>query len=149
MIIIIWNVMKNYRDFIRHIKFLITNIMCFTSMFTCIVAMISTFSVIYALESFFKILFPQIQHTFASWCDFNSSIVNGSKFFFSKPVLLFERCLKDVQNFFIQSFSWSEICLSSMRSNPQIVDIEYLEGICSPIFVVAEFSELFAHTSTF
>ena len=41
------------------------------------------------------------------------------------------------------------MCLSSMRSNPQIADIEYPQGICSPIFFVEEFSGLFAHLSIF
>ena len=36
-----------------------------------------------------------------------------------------------------------------MRPNLQIVDIEYLQGICSPTFVVEEFSGLFAHPSIF
>ena len=31
----------------------------------------------------------------------------------------------------------------------QIVDIEYPQGICSPIYVVEKFSGLFAHPSTF
>ena len=30
-----------------------------------------------------------------------------------------------------------------------MVEIEYLRGMCSPIFVVEEFSGLFAHPSTF
>ena len=34
-----------------------------------------------------------------------------------------------------------------MRSNVQIVDIKYPQGICSPIFGVEEFSELFRHPS--
>ena len=36
-----------------------------------------------------------------------------------------------------------------MLLNAQIVDIEYPEGICSPSFVVEEFSGLFAHPSIF
>ena len=31
----------------------------------------------------------------------------------------------------------------------QIFDIEYLQGICSPIFVAEDFSGLFAHPSIF
>ena len=33
--------------------------------------------------------------------------------------------------------------------NAQIVDIEYLQGIGSPTFVVEEFSALFAHLSVY
>ena len=36
-----------------------------------------------------------------------------------------------------------------MSSNSQIVDIEYPQGICLPIFVVEEFSGLFAHSLIF
>ena len=34
-------------------------------------------------------------------------------------------------------------------SNPQIVNIEYPQGICSPVFAVEEFSVLFSRPSTF
>ena len=37
------------------------------------------------------------------------------------------------------------VCLS----NPQIANIEYPQGICSPIFAVEEFSVLFARPSIF
>ena len=49
------------------------------------------------------------------------------------------------------SFPWYKVCLSFMWSNPQIVDIEYPQGICSDknIFVVEEFCRLFAHPSIF
>ena len=36
-----------------------------------------------------------------------------------------------------------------MLSIAQIVDIEYLPGICVPIFVVEEFSRLFEHPFIF
>ena len=36
-----------------------------------------------------------------------------------------------------------------MGSNAEIVYIEYPQEICSPIFVVEEFSGLFPHPSTF
>ena len=46
--------------------------------------------------------------------------------------------LKDSQNFFMQS-SLLYACLFSMPSNDHIVDTEYIQGICSPIFVVDDF----------
>ena len=55
--------------------------------------------------------------------------------------------LKEVQNFFIQSFPQYKVCLFSIWSNPQIFDIEYPQGICSPIFVAEDFSGLFTHQS--
>ena len=36
-----------------------------------------------------------------------------------------------------------------MISNAKIVDIEYPQGICSPIYAVEEFSGLFEHPSIF
>ena len=36
-----------------------------------------------------------------------------------------------------------------LQSNAPIVDIEYPQGICSPIFDLEEFSGLFAHSSIF
>ena len=47
------------------------------------------------------------------------------------------------------SFPRNKVCLSSMGSNPQIVDIEYPRGICSPIFVVQDLPGLFARPSIF
>ena len=44
----------------------------------------------------------------------------------------------------MQSPPQYKICLFSILLNAQIVDIEYRQGICSPIFVVEEFSGLFA-----
>ena len=38
---------------------------------------------------------------------------------------------------------------SSMWSNPQVSDIEYPQWICSPIFVIEDFSGLFAQPSIF
>ena len=57
--------------------------------------------------------------------------------------------LKEVQNFFIQSSPRYKVCLFSILSKPHIIDIEYPQGICSPIFVVEEFSGLFAYPSIF
>ena len=51
--------------------------------------------------------------------------------------------------FFIQSFRQYKVWLFFILSNAQIIDIEYLQGVCSPFFVVEEFSELFAHPSIF
>ena len=39
--------------------------------------------------------------------------------------------------------------LVTILSKAYIVDIEYPQGICSPIFVVEEFSGLFTHPSVF
>ena len=50
--------MKNYTDFIGHIKFWITNAMCCTSIFFCIMTMISNFPIIYTIgEPFLRFFF--------------------------------------------------------------------------------------------
>ena len=68
MINIVWIVMKNYRNFIGHIKFQIANTMCCVSLFTCIIAVMCNFSIIYTFRELFvkgNIFFPfQINYIF-------------------------------------------------------------------------------------
>ena len=47
------------------------------------------------------------------------------------------------------SFLQYKVYLFPKWSNAQIVDNEYPQGICSPIFIVEEFSGLIEHLSTF
>ena len=44
---------------------------------------------------------------------------------------------------FSQSRPKYKVCLFSILSNAHIVDIEYPQGICLPIFVAEDFSGLF------
>ena len=111
MIIIVWAVLKNYRNF--------------TFMCSCIITMTSTF------RGFF-----QMEHTFTSWCNFSSSFVGKNIFFFSKSIIFFACFLKFWQRFFIKSLPRYKVGLFYMWSSAQTVDIEYLQGICSPIFVL-------------
>ena len=57
--------------------------------------------------------------------------------------------LKDSQNFFMQTLPRYTSCLFSMLLNDNITDIEKSDGICSPTFVVNEFSGLFLNPSIF
>ena len=57
--------------------------------------------------------------------------------------------LKDSQNFFLQSLPLCTSCLFSMILNDYIVDIEKIYGMCSPNFVVDEFSGLILHSLIF
>ena len=50
---------------------------------------------------------------------------------------------------FFQSFPRYKICLFSIGSNPHIAHIKCPEGTRSPIFIVEDFSGLFAHPSIF
>ena len=69
------------------------------------------------LESLSKILFPQICHTFESWCVLSFCVLKGNISFFKKSIMFFACSLKEVQNFFIQSFLRYKVCLFSLWSN--------------------------------
>ena len=49
----------------------------------------------------------------------------------------------------MQTLRLYSLCLFSTLLNKDIIDIEKPDGICSPTFVVDEFSELFLHPSIF
>ena len=49
----------------------------------------------------------------------------------------------------MQSFQRYKVCLFFILLNTQIVDTEYSQAICLPIFVNEESFLLFAHPSTF
>ena len=68
---------------------------------------------------------------------------------FSQSIIIFACSLKEVQNFFKQSFPQYKVSFSAMWLNPQIVDIEYPQGVCYSMFVFEDFSGLFAHSSIF
>ena len=62
---------------------------------------------------------------------------------FFKLIIFIVSSLKDLQNFFMQSLPLYTSCLFSMLLNDNIEDIKKLDGICSPTFVVNEFSGFF------
>ena len=68
---------------------------------------------------------------------------------FQSYFFFIECSLKDLQNFFLQSFPLSTSLLFSITSNFHSVDIENPQGICSTTFVVDDFLELFLHPSIF
>ena len=123
MIIIIWTVTKSYRNVIGHIEFQITNTLCCAPIFSCIMTKISTFSIIYAFRDFFNVIFPQVYHAFASWCDFNFFVVNGNIFNLSKSIIFFACSLKDLQNFFMLSLLQYKLCFFSIWSNSQMMTL--------------------------
>ena len=67
--------------------------------------------------------------------------------FFSKSINFATCYFREMRKCFIQSSTRYRLCLFSILSNAHIVDIEYPETICSPIFVVEDFSGFFAHPS--
>ena len=123
--------------------------MCCTSIFTCKMTLVSNFLIIYTLRELFEDSFSTNITYFCilMWSQF--LFVIGNIFFFLKSIIFFAFSRKDSQYYFMQSFPQYKVCLFSMWSNAQVVDIEYLPGICSPIFLVEELSGLFAHSSVF
>ena len=65
-----------------------------------------------------------------------------SFFFFLELVISILCSLKHLQNFFIQSLPLYRSCSFFMLLNDGIVEIEKHYRICSPAFVVDEFSRL-------
>ena len=49
----------------------------------------------------------------------------------------------------MQSLPFYALCLFYMYLNDDVVEIEKSDGICSPNYVVDEFSGLFLHSSVF
>ena len=69
--------------------------------------------------------------------------------FFKKLIFFIACSLKNSQNFLMQSLPLNTSYLFSMLLNDDIVEIEKLDGLCSPTFVADEFSGLFLHPSIF
>ena len=84
-----------------------------------------------------------------TWCDFSSFFVNGNIFFLSKLVKSTVRSLREIQNIFMQSSPRYKLYVFFILSNAHIVDIEYPQGICSPIYVAEDFSGLDLQLSIF
>ena len=138
---------KNYKNFLRYTIFRITY-MCSTSVFTNIMTMFPDF-----YNNFYQYCF--YFQTFYCKCDIwifflfrndSYSLLVNSIIFFSKLIIFI---YLDSQNFSIQSTPLYTSCLFSVPSNVHIIDTEYPQGMCSPIFVVVNFSGLFFHPSTF
>ena len=112
--------------------------MCFTFIFTCIMAMVYNFSKIFIISKLLHkcniflhldviLVLLLLILTFSSF---------QNQLFFSGFPSRF------IKLFHIIFFT---ICLFSMWSNVQTFDVEQSQETCSPIFVVEEFSWLFAH----
>ena len=118
--------------------------MCSTSVFTSIMTMILKFMIIFIISVFIFTSFLQMWQFILLKYDLCSSFVNGIVFFFSKLFIFIVSSLNDSEDYFMKSPLYTS-CLSSLPSNVHIVDIEYPQEICSPIFVVNDFSGLILH----
>ena len=117
------------------------------SVFPCIMTMISDFSIIYIFSVFLDSFTKNVTF-FCIFLWFYLFFLLAVTFFSFQNQLYFFACsFKESLNFFIQSFLWYKVCLFSIWSNRQVVDIKYAQGICSPISVVEEFLGLFLHAS--
>ena len=70
-------------------------------------------------------------------------------FFFSKLIIFTACCLKDSQNFSLQSSPLYTSYLLSSPPNFHIVDIEYQQNMFSDTLVAGNFQGLFLHSSNF
>ena len=145
MIIIIWTVMKSYKNFSRHFGFKITNTMGCASLFACVMTMMSDFSITYIFSIFFGFLF----HKYSILLNLHVILIlflltiTFSSF---QNQWFFTCSFKESQNFFIKSFSRYKVCLFSyMWWYAQIVNIKYPKEIWSHISVVEDYS----HTQLF
>ena len=108
-----------------------------------IMTMISNFTIFFIYQTFIFNFFL----TFIRSC---CSFIDNFIFFFLKLIIFIACCLKNSQNFFMQSLPpLYTSCLFSMLLNKNIVDIEKPNKICSLTFVVNKFSRLFLHPSIF
>ena len=119
--------------------------MCCASMFLCIMTMISEFSIIYIFSIFKCNVLLHLDMILILF------LLTGTFFSFQNQLYFPHIHLKKYKTFSnnIQSFPRYKVCLFSILSKAQVVDIKYPQGICSPIFVVEECSGLFAHPSIF
>ena len=109
-----------------------------------------------AIVSYFSITFIFIKHfckSFFHKCNnplhlgiiFIFFLLIVTFFFFSKLIEFEALSLRKLQNLFVRSFPRFKLCLFYILSKAHVVYIEYPQRVCSPIFVVEDFSRLFAH----
>ena len=110
---------------------------------------ISYCEIYFIINVFIFELALQMLQIFTFSHDSYSLFVNNIISFFSKLIIFIMYSLKDSQKIFMVSSILYTSCLFSIPSRVYIVDTEYLQGICSPIFVVDNISELFSYSSIF
>ena len=153
MIIVVGSILKIHRNFFTYAIIQITYAVCSTSVFFCKMKMLPKFLFIFIVGLFiFKLFFSNMIVCLIKIYSY-TLLINGIIFFFSKLTIFISCSLKNsfhaLLKTILQSLSLCKLCLFPMSSNIHIVDIEYPQGICSPIFVVDHFLGLFSHSSTF
>ena len=80
---------------------------------------------------------------------FQAALLNNSTIFLKKLIVSISRSLITFNKAFSFNFFLCTYHVYFLFLNEDIVDIEKLNGICLPIFVVDEFSGLFLSESVF
>ena len=141
--------MKNYRNFISHFKFQITNALHCACIFLCRLTMTSDFLIIYVFSIFLGFLFHKyniLSHLCVILILFLLMVIF---FCFQNQLYFLHVILKNHKIFSYNLFRNIKYACFLHDQIPQIIDIESPQGICSPIFVVEKFSRLFSHSSIF
>ena len=114
--------------------------MCSTSVLTSIIIIVFNFVIILSLVYLCLNFFLKIKQIRVFSYDFCCSFVNGIIFFFSKLIIFIECSLKDSQNLFMQPSPQYLSC--SFNYTIKYPYCEYRQDICSPTFVLDNFSKL-------
>ena len=130
MINISWTIVKNYRNFMRHIKFWITNAMCCDSAFASVMAVVSSFLMIFICWKLLYVSFS-LKCNILSHLGVILAIFLLMEIFFSlQNQLCFLRVLLKIhKTVFTESFLQYKPCLFSIWLIAQIVDIVYPQGM--------------------
>ena len=117
--------------------------MCSTSIFPCIITMVPILMIFFIAS---MCVFKFFSSSIADFCIFISFLLfifNDLIFSLSNSIISIVCSLKDSKNFSMHSLPLYTSCLFSILFNVDIVGIEKSDGICSPSFVVDEFSTTF------
>ena len=149
MIFIIWVTIKNYRNFIRTLNFKFQYYLLRLCIYRYNDNGLWPFDNLYLQQPFLRFFLRKYNILLGINVILILLLLTVTFFSLQKQWHFFKCSLKESQNFFIQSFPRYKVCLFSIWSYPQIVDIEYRQWICSPTFIVEDFSGLFARLSIF
>ena len=141
--------MKNYRNFISHFKFQITNALRCAFVFLCRLTMISDFWIIYVFSIFLGILFHKYNILFHLCAILILFLLTVIFFSFQNQLYFVHVILKNHKTFSYNLFRNIKYACFLHDQISKIIDIESLQGIYSPIFVIEKFSGLFSHSSIF
>ena len=136
MIIAVWSIIKNYRNFFRYTIFWITYAMCGTSIFSCITTKISNFTIFSIFQIF--MFFTNVTDLYI----FIWFLLLFCQYCFYCVIFLITKLFRAI-------FTSEYIMLIFYDSKWRYRRHKNFHGKCPLSFVVDEFSRLFLHTSVF